>query len=180
MTNLQHISLFLGVFLAGAALWDLRFKRVPNCWILAWYILGFLLFFSQGFFEAGRYFLHSLVPVVCFSLFFLAHMMGAADIKVMGVICGYLGLFPAALVIGIGFFLAACFALAKLFFCSLLNERFRFLFAYFRRTIQTKQITAYYVKQRDKEAVILPLVFFLWLGFLVFVVLHLHAMGGGG
>lgn len=155
------------ICLAAAGLWDLRAGRIPNRWLLFWYIVGFGIFVRSGWLAAAGYLVRSAAAVGLLFLFFLCRMIGAGDIKCMALICGYLGFSPGIRVIGAGMLMGAVWSLGKLLTKGLLRERIRYLAAYIGRTFHEKRIIAYYVPERDGADAVLPLGFCLFLGLAV-------------
>lgn len=158
--------------LAGAGLWDLWARRVPNWWLAFWFALGFGCFALSSWLAAAGYLVRCAAAVGIFFLFFLCRMMGAGDIKCMALICGYLGFASGAFVIAAGMAVGACWSLVKLFCRKQFRERFGCLAAYFRRMIQEKRCIAYYVPGRDGREVTLPLVFCMFWGFCMFLLVY--------
>ncbi len=158
--------------LAGAGLWDLWARRVPNRWLTFWFVIGFGCFALSSWLAVAGYLVRCAVTVSVFFLFFLCRMMGAGDIKCMALICGYLGFASGVFVIITGMVVGACWSLTKLLYHRQLWERFGFLSAYFRRIFQEKRWIAYYVPGRDGREVTLPLVFCLFWGFCVFLLVY--------
>lgn len=149
----------LWVILSGSAVWDLRERRVPNLWLAA----GFLACMAAVFWEesrgsAGVYGAGAAVicgvgsaftaVAVTFPLF-LFRMMGAGDLKLMGVICGCLGIGAGLEVIACGLAVGAFLALARLMRGGRLRRRVSYFIAYFKRYFLTYEITAYYDPKRD-------------------------------
>lgn len=158
--------------LAGAGLWDLWNRRIPNWWLTFWFALGLGYLLNSGWLAAAGYLARNAATVGILFLFFLCRMMGAGDIKCMALICGYLGVASGFLVIGTGMAFGACWSLGKLLWKKQFRERFGGLAVYFRQIIQEKRLIAYYVPERDGKEVTLPLVFCLFWGFCAFLVMH--------
>lgn len=152
------------ICLAAAGLWDLQAGRIPNRWLMFWYIIGFGLFVRSSWLAAAGYLVRSVAAVGLLFLFFLCRMIGAADIKCMALICGYLGFSSGVRVIGAGMLMGAVWSLGRLLAAGLLWERIRYLTAYVGRVFHEKRIIAYYIPERDGKAAALPLAFFLFLG----------------
>lgn len=158
--------------LAGAGLWDLWNRRIPNWWLTFWFALGLGYLLNSGWLAAAGYLARNAATVGLFFLFFLCRMMGAGDIKCMALICGYLGVASGFFVIGTGMVFGACWSLGKLLCQKQFRERFGGLAVYIRRMFQEKRLIAYYVPERDGKEVTLPLVFCLFWGLCVFLVIH--------
>ncbi len=160
----------LVICLAVAGLWDVRAGRIPNRWIAFWCIAGLVCFACGSWLAAAGYLIRIVVTVSLFFLLFLYRMMGAADIKCMALICGYLGFETGFRVIGTGLLIGACWSLALLLRRRLLRDRLRRLTAYIGQTFHGKEITAYYVPERDGKEIVVPLVFCLFWGLVLSIV----------
>ncbi|WP_313152457.1 A24 family peptidase [Lacrimispora sp.] len=156
------LLLILGV----GAFYDVREHRIPNWLVLSGIILGILLEIpgpenSLG----GLLFLLRLVIVTgIFFLLFLCRMIGAGDIKLTALICGFLGLKAGALAVGLGFLIGAFWSFIKLAGSGILFTRLSCLLAYIRHVFQTGNLTTYYDPDRDGYDVVIPLGLFLFLG----------------
>ncbi len=170
MVHSMLLRCSLLICLAAAGLWDLRAGRIPNRWLLFWYLTGFGFYVRGGWLAAAGYLVRSVAAVGLLFLFFLCRMIGAGDIKCMALICGYLGFSSGIRVIGAGMVMGAGWSLGKLLAGGLFRERIRYLTAYIGRVFHEKRIIAYYVPERDGRAVTLPLAFFLFLGLAAFYI----------
>lgn len=126
----------LCVFLAGAAVSDLRRGKVYNWWLLIWTVFG-VWRVGAGFFLPA-----AAVLVPAFLLFRL-RMMGAGDGKLMAVAAGYLGLDAGLRAIGAGLLVGAIWSLCRLWRDRSLMARLKYFSAYFTRIFQEKNILAY-------------------------------------
>ena len=91
-----------------AVIQDLSSMRISNRLILAGIMtgLGFRLW-MQGPAAIVPFLVNISFPVIVLYLFFLMGAIGAGDIKLMGVITGFLGVWDGVLVIGFGMVFAA-------------------------------------------------------------------------
>lgn len=143
-------DIFMGIFLLGAAVWDKRYHRIPNWWILFGGALGaILLVRERGIISILSFLLAAVIVMALFFPVFIFRMIGAGDIKVMAVICGYLGFSTGGLLIIYGFVLGAFFSAFLLITRGILVQRFSYFFAYFRQVFMTKRIIPYYLADRD-------------------------------
>ena len=158
--------------LAGAGLWDLWIRRIPNWWLTFWFALGLGYLMNSSWLAAAGYLARNAAAVGILFLFFLCRMMGAGDIKCMALICGYLGFASGFFVIGTGMAVGACWSLGKLFYRKQFRDRLGLLTAYIRRTIQEKRLIVYDVSEEDKREVTVPLVFCLFWGLCGFLLIY--------
>lgn len=118
--------------------------------------------------DLGEGFLLRCLAVIalCFPLFY-CRMMGAGDIKLMALICGFLGFTHGGMSILAGFLIGAVMALVKLLVQRSLFRRLYYLYAYFKRMILTKEIVAYHSSSRDGYEHTIPFALCLFLGTLL-------------
>lgn len=113
--------LYLLLFLAGAAIIDLRTHRIPNLMTVSAAVVGVMLnVASAGTAGAWSSGLGLIVGLVAFLPFYAARGFGAGDVKAMGAVGAFLGakgaLFAAALTLMVG-------ALGALFLFTTLGLR---------------------------------------------------------
>ncbi len=158
------------VVLLGGAYYDVREHRIPNWWILGAVVCGLSLAMlvtpegRYGFAAAGYLLRMAVTTAVLFPLF-LTRMVGAGDIKMIAVMVAYLGFSAGIRAIACGCFLGAVLALAKLLAQKNLRRRLMYLFVYFRRLFQTKEIVPYYRADRDGYGAVIPFAGCLCLGY---------------
>lgn len=111
------------------------------------------------------------IVTAAFFLLFLCRMIGAGDIKLAALICGFLGLRAGALAVGSGFLIGAFWSFIKMAERGILFTRLSCLLAYIRRVFQTGKLTTYYDPVRDGYDVVIPLGLCLFLGTLGSMVL---------
>ena len=125
ITDLDVLRGGLLLCLAGAGIWDLRSRRVPNRWVAFWYGAGLCISACGGVAAAGGYLGRSLVVTAVFFPLFLCRMLGAGDIKSMALICGYLGFSSGIRAIGAGLALASVWAILWLIWDGSVGRRER-------------------------------------------------------
>ncbi len=165
--------------LAAGACCDIREHRIPNWWVVTALVFGVALCVMESdmaggwiFLREGGLFLLRMAAVcVVFFVFFICRMIGAGDIKLAALICGYLGLRAGAAAIGFGFLIGAFWSLLLLAVKGTFFQRFSCLLAYIRRVYHTKEITAYYCPERDGTDGVIPLGVCLFLGTAVYLIL---------
>lgn len=150
-------------------MFDLREHRIPNWWVFGMAGLGMGLLWwldlGQGFFW------RCLLVVVLFFPLFYCRMIGAGDIKLMALICGFLGFVNGSFAILAGFLIGAAMALVKLLVQRSLIRRLNYLYAYFKRMILTKEVIAYHSPSRDGYEHTIPFGLCLFLGTLITILL---------
>ncbi|WP_394524402.1 prepilin peptidase [Lacrimispora sp. JR3] len=166
-------------FLGAAAYFDVREHRIPNWWVFLGMSNGMVL----AIFQAGSpsadflllkapfwFLLRMLAATAVFFLFFLCRMIGAGDIKLAALICGYLGFRTGSASIGAGFLIGAFWSLIKMAGKGSLLYRLSCFLTYIRYVFQTGKITAYYHPDRDGYDMVIPLGPCLFLGTFITIV----------
>lgn len=138
-------------------------------------ITGALIFaLAEGDFYAleaiTAFFLRLLAVTSVLFLLFVFRMIGAGDIKLAALICGYLGFRTGFTAIGCGFFIGAFWSFLYMAVTGCFISRFSYFLAYFRSLLQTRKITAYYAASRDGYDAVIPLGFCMFLGTLFAVI----------
>lgn len=164
--------------LGAGSYYDIREHRIPNWWILSGMAAGSLLaFFESGgaagsmiFLKVFLAFLGRMAAVIALLfILFLCRMVGAGDIKLAALICGCQGLYRGAICVGLGFLIGALWSLVKMIRDGSLLRRISYFLAYFKHTIHTRKITAYYVPARDGYDGVIPLGPCFFLGTVFFI-----------
>lgn len=158
----------VGIYLSGAAVFDLWRRRIPNWWSLTAVAAGLVvrLWFEQPSGEVVGYLVRMLIVIACFFPFYIVRMLGAGDVKMMAIVIGYLG-FPAGIrVTGWAFLVGAVWGVVKMLWQHSLWRRLSILRDYVRRLILTREIVPYYQAERDAREGVIPFAVCLLLGFL--------------
>lgn len=117
--------------------------------------------------EPAIFLFRMLIVTAVFFVLFIFRMMGAGDIKMAALICGYLGFQTGALSIFIAFLIGAFWSLIKLIGYGSFIFRFSYFLTYIRYVIQTGKITAYYCPKQDGYDMVIPFGLCLFLGTLI-------------
>lgn len=175
----------LFILLTAGAFQDLRERKISNRLIvsglLCYPVTAWLPFIRGPSFVPAQllksclWFYLSFVLTICvFFFLFLFRMTGAGDIKLFGLIIGYLGFRDGSLVILLGLAASAVWSLFFMLHRRALPERFHYFKTYFCRLFITGVMLPYYERTRDGTQVSFCLIPFLWWGFVVWL-----AMQGG-
>lgn len=165
--------------LAGGAYFDVTEHKIPNWWILSAIFSGIVLAVikssgSVGFDlileRTGEFLFRMAIICAGFFTLFLFRMIGAGDIKLAALMCGYLGMRDGLMAIMIGLLAGAFWSLLKMVKEGCFTQRITYLTAYFRRVYHTRNITAYYDPGRDGYGSVIPLGVCFFMGCLVFAV----------
>lgn len=109
--------------------------------------------------------------ILIFFILFCCRMMGAGDIKLMALICGYLGLKAGFCAIACSFLLGAVWSFIRLLRLRIFRERLLYLIAYIRQIFKVQKITEYYNPLKDGYDMAIPFALCLCLGTLFYVLL---------
>lgn len=146
----------LGVFLTLFGVQDLISGRISRYLTGAALLAGLLL--RREAMAAG------ILAGILFFPLFLFRMMGAADVKVIAVIIGFLGPVRGTAAVGTGFLLGAFWSLARLLRKGILLQRLSYFFAYIRQLPGSGICKPYYLADRDGTEPAIPLAFCLSAG----------------
>ncbi|SEU02922.1 prepilin peptidase [Lacrimispora sphenoides] len=160
----RYVILLL--ILGAGAFYDVREHRIPNWLVLSGIILGILLEIPgpENPFGGLLFLLRLVIVTGIFFLLFLCRMIGAGDIKLTALICGFLGLRTGALAVGLGFLIGAFWSFIKMAGSGSLFTRLSCLLAFIRHVFQTGKLTIYYDPVRDGYDMVIPLGLCLFLG----------------
>lgn len=154
-------------WLSVGSLYDMKYYRVPNWWAAAGAVLGIGLdiFSGQGPpWSAAVFLLRAAAVVTVFFILFCCRMIGAGDIKLMALICGYLGLKTGAGAIACSFLAGAVWSLFRLIRLRILLKRLFYFTAYIRQVFTTGMIAEYYNPQSDGYEAAIPFALCLTVG----------------
>ena len=116
-----------------AMLSDIRTGRIPNRFLLCSFAAAFLLQVLPSGMAGALRFLGGTAPALLFlAPLFRFRMIGAGDIKLLGVLGAYLDLRGSLLLLAVSVFCGAAAALFRMLRLGMLRERFRYFFRYVR------------------------------------------------
>ena len=122
--------------LVPASLFDLWQYRVPNA--LCFAALVIIIPFSVSF------------------IFYVCHVFGASDSKLISVIGAFLGFRAALRILVYSIFVGAIMALFKMIWRKNMFRRFRYLFQFIKSDKKTRNKNPYYDMRRDGEDGVIP------------------------
>lgn len=101
-------------FLGVACLWDYSYRRIPNfLQLLLWGVGLIFSFWNEAWRGLIAYNLTSLVVMISFYPFFVFGLLGAGDIKIIGLSAGFFRGVDIPAFLLITFLLAAVFGIIK-------------------------------------------------------------------
>lgn len=170
------MGIILLLHLGVGAYFDVKEHKIPN-WLMlfgigngllltgleAWVLTSDMNILTEPVF----FLLRIVIVTALFFILFLCRMIGAGDIKMAALICGYMGLQTGAIAIFSGFLIGAIWSLIKMIGNGILIYRFSCLLTYIRYVFQTGKITAYYRPERDGYDMVIPFGFCLFAGTLI-------------
>lgn len=129
---------------AGAAWMDLHSTKVDNGWLLYWLAVSVV----TQVIRAGPAILPGMlsgmmIPLVLLFPFFYFRMLGAADIKLLAVLCSFLGREAVLSCLFCTFFCAAILSLLIFVFDGGIRRRVRYLAGWLRTYLETGQRRPY-------------------------------------
>nr|WP_288827420.1 prepilin peptidase [uncultured Clostridium sp.] len=165
--------------LAAGSYFDVREHRIPNWLVLTGIAAGlFLSGLGTGGMGGSQAVLQEMTSFACrflvvtagFFILFICRMIGAGDIKIIALICGYLGFGVGFAAVACGFLIGAFWSLVLMTVKGCAFQRFSYFLTYFRSLLQTKKITAYYSSVLDGYDAVIPLGLCMFLGAVLAVV----------
>lgn len=166
--------LFCIAFTAGAVIFDCKWEKVPNPWILTGFQISMTEHLcreiAQGFGDAVLRFWGGIFLVLfLFFPLFLGKMIGTGDIKVLAVLGSVLGPRNILFCIVTAFLLGAVESFFLLFFRCDWRQRFLYFFQYLQRACVERSLPPYLVPGKRPENIhftipILGSVLLLYLG----------------
>lgn len=167
------------IFLAGGSVWDWRFSRVPNWWVVFWGGAVWLWLMWAGGLERGGLagavmggaigLAGAMFTLMCLFPFYVFRMMGAGDIKAMALMVGALGVKEGFFCIFYGLAAAAAWSLFIMVRRHLLVKRIRYFLYYLGQLAWLGEAEPYYCADRDGQEAAVCLVPFLLLGCCIYL-----------
>lgn len=133
------------LFLTGtAAVFDIRSQKIPNLLIITGGLLGFSYQFSGGGWSGGcAYFSGVFLTMLLPGLLYVFRMIGAGDVKLLGVIGGFLGPADGFRFMIFTFLVGGVISAALLIQRRNLFSRFFYLKTYISQYLQTREWSPY-------------------------------------
>ena len=141
--------LILAVFLAVAGIFDLFFRRIPN--ILSLALLAVCVVFtagSAGFSDLGRVLLRILVTGAVFYPFYAIGVLGAGDVKLMAVSCGFFAGDRCLVFLFLSLLIAAGTGIVKMGLNGEMGKRMHRLAMYLGKMIRTGKVERYHCNRQ--------------------------------
>lgn len=167
-----HFLVFLYLF--GAAVSDQRTGKIPNRYLLLW----FVLFFAEAAVRRnGISFLAGVIFIsaVLFPLFFF-RMMGAGDIKLMALLGGVFGIRQGSILLFFGLLCAAIWSVFYLMRKHMFLKRIGYFLNYVKQTAENAEEIwkgarpePYFDAERDGREAAFCFAPFLLLGYLLWL-----------
>ncbi len=143
--------------LVPASLFDLWQYRVPNALCFAALVISLIGHLDRisaagiSFWLAGI-----IIPFSVSFIFYVCHVFGASDSKLISVIGAFLGFRAALRILVYSIFVGAIMALFKMIRRKNMFRRFRYLFQFIKSDKKTRNKNPYYDMRRDGEDGVIP------------------------
>lgn len=160
--------------LLGGAVFDWKQYRVPNWWLLTGLAAGIgLEMISAGgaFYAAAGFLARSVLVIMMFFVLFCFRMMGAGDIKLMALMCSYLGMGDGLRSLAWSFLFGAFWSLFRLIRLNILFKRLLYFIAYIRQVFTSGEVTGYYDPETDGYDGVIPFALCLFSGTVFYTIL---------
>lgn len=102
------LQICVAVLLGGAAYTDIRYKRIPNIWIIIWMLIGV-------YYKGYVFIINMLLVCLILLIMYIFKFIGAGDIKLISLVFGYLNWYQAGIIMCVGFVMAAIYAFINLY-----------------------------------------------------------------
>lgn len=142
----------LSVLLFVACLTDCRSARIPNIVVLLIALMGMFYRFSGGGLRGlGDYLFICLFTFIIFYPLFRIGTIGAGDVKLLSVSCGYLSGREVIWFLFYSLLIAAVFSIIKLFRERNGKERFGYFCSYIAEVVKTGHWYLYFKNEVEKK-----------------------------
>lgn len=141
----------LCVFLAAACCFDYRYKKIPNFLIVVMVLLGVGWRFLQGGAWEVVSCAGAAVLVMCLLYpLFKVGMVGAGDVKLLGVTAGYLPFKKILVFLFLSLLIAAVVSLVKMMRKRYFLERIEYLLDYIKDVVKSGRFMLYLQNEQDR------------------------------
>ena len=138
-------------FSGAAAVCDWRSSKIPNWLLICGFITGLL--WDRDI----AYVLRFLGPVLALYPLYRLRMIGAGDVKLLGVYAGLIGFPHWFLMAGLGLAFAALWSLHRIWSKGLLKGRMERLSAYLTEVRMTGRPQPYFIRGVDPDNAVIPM-----------------------
>lgn len=146
-------TVFLLHLTGGAVLWDLKYRKIPNGWIVTGLLCGlWQQIYDHGWTGAGIYFSGVLIPLIFPGFLYYFRMIGAGDIKLLCVIGGYLGPERVLWCIVYTILFGGLISAVLIFKRKNLFKRIYYFKTYLSRILETRQWNPYRIP-KDEDGI---------------------------
>lgn len=152
-------QIYVAILLGGAAYTDIRYKKIPNMWLIIWWFIG--LYYRGYDFIFRTIFICSILFIL-----YMFRFIGAGDIKLISLIFGYLDWYKAGIVVFSGLVIAGLYAFVDLYTKGVLYSRILLFKDFMLNTFITGNITEYYDLKKGDKARLMPIAPWIFIGFI--------------
>lgn len=155
---MKYLDIIVVLILIFASLMDIKFKKVSNIYLLCCLMLGLCL-------KRYEFLISALICLLFTYILYHLGFFGAADIKLISILCGFLGFSESLYIVFIACVFASIYSLYYMLSKKILFERINYFLHYSKMSLQTKKVYKYN-EGLDKN-LLMPMVPWLLLAFLV-------------
>ena len=154
--------------LLPAAICDMYCYQVPHIIIIMGLLLSlFNNFLTYGIVGVVYFIIGCIIPIIFCSFFYLLRMFGAADIKLISIICSYYSIYFGAHVVFYSLLVGALFSVLKIIRKRNLSRRFLYFKNYIRQICKEKKVIPYYATKKWEEDAVIPFSLCILFGFCI-------------
>ena len=144
----------LCVLLTATCCFDYRYKKIPNHLIFLVVVMGAFWRFRQGGTWGVLSYIGEAVLVMCLLYpLFKVGMVGAGDVKLLGVSAGYFPLKKILIFLFMSLLIAAVVSLVKMMKKRYFLERIEYFLDYLREVVKSGRFKLYLQNEQDRGAV---------------------------
>lgn len=152
--------------LCGGGIQDWREGRISNIWILAGIAAGSLIYGS-------RFWVSAIVLLIAGYWLYFFRMMGAGDLKMMALICGFMGIEHGISAIGLSACICGGISIIHMLLSREKKTQFlnchSYFLSWFGTLLQTKKRLHYYDKNRRAVVLRIPFGSYLCIGTMCYI-----------
>lgn len=154
----NNIDILTAIFLGFSAYSDIRFKKIPNLWFLIFLVTGIYIYRMP-------FVITFILSSVSLFVFYLCGFFGAGDIKLISILCAFVGVRQLLIITFLGFLFAAIYSLCYLISKKLLISRLSYFINYSHFVFTSKRIIKY--KEFSSGTEFMPVAHWILIGYVI-------------
>lgn len=137
-------------FLGIACLWDYELRKIPNLLLFSAFGFGIIIsFFLCGIIGVVWFILKVIITICVSSILFFLGMLGAGDVKLLGIVAGFIEFRRIGWFVFYSFLVAAIIGLIKISINKKLTERIKYFFEYVKSCQREGKLRLYMTERNE-------------------------------